>query len=94
MACGKAVVAASHGGVDEILEDGQTGLLVTPGDPQALSAAVNYLLSEPAKAKAFGRNGRVRVENHFSWSSIAAQTRDLYREVRDEWRTRRSDAAS
>ena len=85
MACETAVVASAVGGIPEVVEDGVTGTLV-PYDPsneqsfeQAFAAAVNELMSDEAKAATYGKNGRTRAIEHFSWSAIAEQTMDVYR---------------
>jgi len=78
MACGSAVVASAVGGIPEVVADGQTGLLVPPGDEQALAAAINAVIGDPAMAAAFGIRGRDRVVAEFSWDKIAAQTAELY----------------
>jgi starch synthase len=97
MACGAPVVASAVGGIPEVVVDGKTGFLVhfepdgTPlGAPKdreafarAFAARVNELVAKPALAAAFGEAGRARVESTFSWSSIAKQTADLYRSLRD-----------
>ena len=78
MACGSAVVASAVGGIPEVVADGQTGLLVPPGDEQALAAAINAVVGDPALAAEFGRRGRDRAVAEFSWDRIAAQTAELY----------------
>ena len=95
MACEAAVVASRTGGIPEIVVDGETGLLVdvdpgddaygTPRDPQRfardLAAAINTLVADPQRAAAFGRAGRQRVVDHFSWTAIAERTVEVYRSV-------------
>jgi starch synthase len=81
MACGTAVVASAVGGIPEVVSDGETGLLVPPDDPEALAAALNALLGDPARADAFGRAGRERAVTEFGWQAVAAQTADLYAEL-------------
>ena len=94
MACETAVVATRVGGIPEVVEDGVTGLLVPfepaggavallePSDParfaRDLAERVNELLADPERAARFGRAGRERVVEHFSWSAIAAETVALY----------------
>jgi alpha-maltose-1-phosphate synthase len=84
MACGTAVVASNVGGIPEVVADAQTGLLVPPGDPALLAAAISSLVTDPARAAAMGQLGRQRVAAEFSWASIAAQTAALYTELTRE----------
>jgi alpha-maltose-1-phosphate synthase len=92
MACGAAVVATATGGIVEVVQDGETGLLVPiePGDdgtgaprsPERFAAdfaeRVNVLLHDPARAEQMGAAGRRRAIEHFSWATIAEQTAALY----------------
>jgi glycosyltransferase involved in cell wall biosynthesis len=66
MAMGKPVVAFAHGALPEIVLDQITGILVPPGDLDALVSAVLALLSSPEKAAQMGKAGRARVEAHFT----------------------------
>ncbi len=92
MACETAVVASAVGGIPEVVVPEETGLLVDlelkqgsfdPVDPPqfsaGLAAAINRVALDPGLHAAFGRSGRRRVEEHFSWTAIASQTLDLYR---------------
>jgi alpha-maltose-1-phosphate synthase len=81
MACGTAVVASRVGGIPEVVIDGQTGLLVPPGDPAALAESVNTLVRDQALAADMGRRGRERAVAEFDWAGIAAQTAELYQEL-------------
>ncbi len=65
MCAGLPVVAAASGGLPEIVQHGRTGLLHTPGDAQALAAALRMLLVHPAQVQALGAAGRLRYEQHF-----------------------------
>ena len=92
MACGTAVVASAVGGIREVVRHGETGYMVTveqmeesPFEPlhpdrfaRDLAARVNELMADPAKRTAFGKAGRQRAADVFSWASIARQTHDLY----------------
>jgi starch synthase len=92
MACETAVVATATGGIPEVVADRETGLLVpidqlsdgsgTPIDPDRfvadLAAAVGELLADPERAAAYGKAGRRRAVEHFSWSQIARQTMVVY----------------
>jgi glycogen synthase len=81
MACERPVVASAVGGIQEVVVPEQTGLLVPPSDPAGLAAALNRVLRDPAMARRMGLAGRKRVEEHFSWKSIALKTRALYQEL-------------
>jgi alpha-maltose-1-phosphate synthase len=94
MACRAPVVASATGGILEVVVDNQTGYLVPfvadpvttfPTEPEQfsrdLAMRIAELLDDPKKAKAMGEAGRKRVEEHFSWTAIAAQTIDLYRDL-------------
>lgn len=78
MACGTAVVASAVGGILEVVEDGATGLLVPPARPDDLAGAIRKLLDDPDRARAMGQAGRRRVEEKFSWASVAAATERVY----------------
>jgi alpha-maltose-1-phosphate synthase len=95
MACERAVVATSVGGIPEVVIDGETGTLVplllrsddpmSPADPDRfardLAAAVNALMADPERRARMGAAGRRRAVERFSWSSIADSTVDLYRSL-------------
>jgi glycosyltransferase involved in cell wall biosynthesis len=79
MAAGLPVVATRVGGVPELVVEGETGLLVPPGDPRALAAALQRLLDEPELRARLGAAGRARVEEHFTLESFLESHLDLYR---------------
>jgi starch synthase len=83
MACGTAVVASRVGGIPEVVADGETGVLVPPGDPAALAGAINELVRDQSMADAMGRRGRERAIAEFDWAGIARQTARLYAELTD-----------
>lgn len=78
MASGKPVVATRVDGPPEIVEDGQTGLLVPPRDPEALAKALVKLLKDPQRRASMGRRGRERVETVFSPDSQMQTLAGLY----------------
>jgi glycogen synthase len=84
MACERPVVASDVGGIPEVVVPGETGLLVPPADPRALADALNRVLRDRAAAHAMGRAGRRRVEEHFSWTMVAARTHRMYQELLEE----------
>src|SRR5262249_20388879 len=62
MAAGRAVVASRVGGIPELVADGETGLLVPPGDAEQLAAAIVRLLADAGLRQAMGRAGRARIQ--------------------------------
>jgi starch synthase len=92
MACETAVVASAVGGIKEVVVDGETGFLVPleqmkkspfePTDPEKfsrdLAIRINQLMADRALREKFGRAGRKRAEEKFSWSAIAQETKALY----------------
>lgn len=87
MACGTAVVASDVGGIPEVVLDGITGTLVhyDAADPATFEAgladAVNDVVRKPDIAERYGRTGRQRCIDEFSWARIAEQTLKIYQKV-------------
>jgi len=81
MAFAKPVVASRLGGIVEAVEDGVSGLLVPPGDPAALAAALCACMDDVARATAMGAAGHARVQAQFSWDAITRDLVGLYRGV-------------
>jgi len=95
MACETAVVASGVGGIKEVVVDGETGFLVPleqmnespfePTNPEKferdLAARINQLIKDRHLRERFGRAGRKRAEEKFSWSAIAQQTKELYQSL-------------
>jgi alpha-maltose-1-phosphate synthase len=95
MACETPVVASAVGGIPEVVDHGATGLLVAvealgptevePRHPEQfskdLASAVNCLLDDPDLRASMARTARARVEQQFSWTSIARQTLEFYARV-------------
>jgi len=80
-ACGLPVIASRVGGLPEVVLDGQTGLLVPPGDVDALAAAMSRLLSDPGLRVRMGQAGRQFVLEHYRWADNARLMEQLYTEV-------------
>jgi glycosyltransferase involved in cell wall biosynthesis len=94
MACGVPLVATTGGALPEVVgEDGETGLLVTPDDPEALAGAIRRILDDDALAARLGEGGRRRVLGRFTWEATARGTADQYRLVLDEHRRSRPAGA-
>jgi glycosyltransferase involved in cell wall biosynthesis len=82
MAAGVPVVATPVGGVPELVSDGETGLLVPPGDAEALAAAIGRLLAEPETARRLAANARARVEERFSERVMGERVLAVYEDLR------------
>ncbi len=80
MALGKPVVASRLGGLAELVADGETGLLVAPGDPAALAAAIGRLLADAPAREAMGRAARVRAER-YSAPHVVPRVEAVYRSL-------------
>ena len=92
MACETAVVCSAVGGIKEVVVNGETGFLVPveqmtespfePLDPakfsRDLAGRINELMANPELQRKFGKAGRKRAEEMFSWSAIAQETKRLY----------------
>lgn len=80
-AAGRPVVATRVGGTPEVVEDGETGMLVPPDDPAALAAAVAAVLNDPEGARALGEAGRRRALSMFSIRAQVERTVALWSQV-------------
>lgn len=81
MACGRAVVATTAGGIPEVVVDGETGLLVPPRDDRALASAIVRLLKDPGIRARMGDAGRERVRRFFSAERMVRETLAVYEDV-------------
>jgi glycosyltransferase involved in cell wall biosynthesis len=82
MASGTPVVASRVGGVPEIVEHGQTGYLVDPGNTASLRDHLSALLGNPRLAHHLGDNARDLVVERFTWDAVARRCLDCYEELR------------
>lgn len=78
MLAGKPVVATNGGGVPEIVNDGETGLLVPMGDAPAMAAAIDKLLADPPHAQTIGRQARQAALESFPISKTVAGVEDVF----------------
>jgi len=81
LACGTAVVATDVGATRELILHERTGLLVPPGNPEALATAIAHLADRPDVARALAARGRQHVERHFDFATRVAHVVALYRGV-------------
>ncbi|MCJ7672542.1 MAG: glycosyltransferase family 4 protein, partial [Acidimicrobiia bacterium] len=84
MACGVPVVGTTGGAVPEVIgRDDETGLLVPPGDPDALAVAILRALGDPELRARIGAAGRERAITKFTWRRTAEGTAEHYRALLD-----------
>src|SRR5229473_2409555 len=79
MSAGAALVASRAGAAELVVEDGLTGVLTPPGDVDALVAALEPLMRDPASAEAMGMRARARVVEKFSLDAEANAIAEVYR---------------
>jgi glycosyltransferase involved in cell wall biosynthesis len=80
MACAVPLITTTGGALPEVVgQDGETGLLVPPGDPGALAAAMERVISDDALAARLAEAGRKRILDRFTWRSCATATVEHYR---------------
>jgi glycosyltransferase involved in cell wall biosynthesis len=85
MSCGTPLVATSGGALPEVVgRDGETALVVPPGDSGALAAKLSWALDEPGLRAAVGAPGRQRVIDQWSWRHTAERTVEQYRILLEE----------
>jgi glycosyltransferase involved in cell wall biosynthesis len=75
------VIATSIGGITSLVRDHTTGILVEPGNPKALAAAVEQLLNDPALRQQLTANAFAEVCDRYSWTRVAREFIELYREI-------------
>jgi glycosyltransferase involved in cell wall biosynthesis len=83
MAAGKPVVTSAIGGTDELVDDGESGLLVPPGDAGALALALNRVLAQPELRAKLGATARDRARDSFSAAASAAEVTRVYDDLLD-----------
>lgn len=78
MATGTPIVSVASTSIPEVVDDGVTGTLVDPLDPEALAGAVSDLLSDGDRRRAYGRAAREKAVRYYSWDSVARQYEDAF----------------
>ena len=79
MAAGAPIITTRVGSVPELIEDGLTGLLVEPDDPQGLALAIDALLTDPDRAATLGARARQQAQERYAWDAVAESFERLYR---------------
>lgn len=81
MMCGIPTIVSSAGSLPELVVDGVTGLVVPPGDVEALRQAIEQLVTDAEGARKMGLAGRARAIEQFSWDAVAERCLQCYRSV-------------
>jgi len=81
MALAKPVIGGAHGGIPDVVEDGVTGLLVPHGDVEGLARALEYLFSDPGRARDMGARGKDRVAKTFSFAQFQLRLTQILNDV-------------
>lgn len=81
LASGLPIVGSEVGGIPEFVEDGVNGLLVPPGDPGALAAAIQRLGEDPRRRLEMSIRNRTKAEETLSWSSVADRYLEVYSDI-------------
>ena len=75
------VLATRTGGIAEVVEDGRTGILVEPRNPNQLAADMEKLLADPQMRASLATNAHDRAKKHYDWARVAMEFEALYRRV-------------
>jgi len=81
MACELPVITTKAGALPELVSDGDNGILIDPGDVQALAAAIKLLLKDEEMRHRMGHAGREKVKRKFNWEQAAKQTLEAYQQA-------------
>ena len=80
-ACGVPVIAGNSGGLPEAVKDGETGLIVEPDNLDAVTEALERLLTDQLLARRFGQAGRKAVETSYNWDRVIRDLREIEAQV-------------
>ena len=81
MACGCAVVVSALPALNDVVTDGETGMMVEPGDHEALSQAIESLLVDDARRTQLGEAGRDTARARFDWRAVSEDFSQLYEDA-------------
>ena len=78
MACGAPAICTNVASMPEVVEDGVTGFVVPPNDPQALGNKLIWLREHPERSEAMGKAARQRMLGEFTWGSVVRRCLNVY----------------
>ncbi len=93
MAAERPVVATDIGGIPEVVDDGETGVLVPPEDTEALSKAIITLLQDPPRAKTMGEKGRTRIKEMFTTTKMLSEIEHVYQSLTSQRKVKTNESA-
>lgn len=88
-ACGTPVIATRVGAVPELIEDGKTGIIISPRSPEEIKRALVHLLENPSLRQRMGEQARVRMEERFTWDATCKKLEGLYQEVINNYKRKK-----
>jgi phosphatidylinositol alpha-1,6-mannosyltransferase len=80
-ACGLPVIAGRSGGLAEAVQDGETGLVVDPDDPEAIVQAMGRVLGDQLLARRLGQGARKSVETYYNWERVIRDLREIEAQI-------------
>jgi len=81
MSAGVPILACRSGGIEEAVEDGETGILTTPSNPKALAEQMKYLVQNKDVSRIMGQNGRKKVRTFFSLEKMKKNILEIYKKA-------------
>lgn len=90
MATGVPVIATNVGGLPEVVDHNNTGLIVEPGSPNALASAIRSLAGDSVRRTGMSRLAIEKVSREYSWDHVALRTLEVYESSRARWKRSRS----
>ena len=84
MSCGKPVVTTDVGGNCEVIQNLQDGIIIAPGDIDGLANAIRYLIENPEKAAAIGKQARNKILSKYSVDIMVSNWSNFYEKLYQE----------
>jgi glycosyltransferase involved in cell wall biosynthesis len=75
---GLPIMASEVGGIPEIIDNMQTGMLVRPKEPEEIKKAIDFIIKNPAKADFFSQNIKNKIKEHFNKATMVRKTVEIY----------------
>lgn len=81
MAASTPVIGSDMGGIPELINDGETGFIIEPGNPDAIAEKLRVLIEDQSLRTGMGKRARQHVEDNYTWEQAAVKTLDIYEQV-------------